>query len=222
MEKDAHRQRVSRQGSSATRPLSRLPNHGFVLGSLIWVFILTSGCPRQEPVKNQGPTRTYPDQEGWNSMVTSTQNGRVEAIVHYGHMARYHDNHLVQFDQGVRVEFFNEKGEPRSVLTAESGELREASNDIFARGNVQVVSDTLILWTEALRYEQANEKIRSDVDVKFVTLNGDTLFGSGFESDARLRNYRIHNLRGMAHRRVDLSLNRFKPVRRDSLVVPQK
>jgi LPS export ABC transporter protein LptC len=115
------------------------------------------------------------------------------------------------------VEFFDEHGQARSVLTADRGELREASNDISASGRVMVVSDTLTLWTEELRYEQKTEKIRSDVEVQFVTLTGDTLFGSGFESDSRLRNYHIRNLHGLAHRRVDLSLDRYrKPAPTDS------
>ncbi|NLP10976.1 LPS export ABC transporter periplasmic protein LptC [bacterium] len=180
--------------------------------------LMSNSCRRQEPVKAEPqPARKYPDQEGWNSKVTSTINGRIEAIVHYGHMARFNESRLALFDEGVRVEFFDEHGLPRSVLTAERGELREASNDISAFGGVKVVSDTLTLWTEELHYEQRTEKIRSDVEVKFVTLSGDTLFGNGFESDARLRHYHIRNLHGLAHRRVDLSLDRFrKPASPDS------
>jgi len=187
------------------------------------LFLLMSiSCRRQEPVKAAQQPVKYPDQEGWNSKVTSTNNGRVEAIVHYGHMARFNESRLVLFDEGVRVEFFDEHGFPRSVLTADRGELREASNDISAFGRVKVVSDTLTLWTEELRYEQKTERIRSDVEVQFVTLNGDTLFGSGFESDSRLRNYHIRNLHGLAHRRVDLSLDRFqKPASADSQRVQQ-
>ena len=182
------------------------------------ILLLSIFCRRQEPVKaEQQPVQKYPDQEGWKSMVTSTINGRVEAIVHYGHMARFNESRLALFDEGVRVEFFDEHGRARSVLTADRGELREASNDISASGRVMVVSDTLTLWTEELRYEQETEKIRSDVEVRFVTLTGDTLFGSGFESDSRLRNYHIRNLHGLAHRRVDLSLDRFqKPASADS------
>jgi LPS export ABC transporter protein LptC len=190
---------------------------------LLASLLLSVYCNRQTPVKDQThPAREIPDQEGWNSIVTSTNKGRVEAVVHYGHMARFNISRLVKFDENVQVDFFDEAGKLRSVLTADTGELREASNDIAARGHVQVVSDTLTLWTEELRYEQATATIRSDVEVKFVTLDGDTLYGKGFESDSRLRNYRISNLSGIAHRRVDLSMEQLvKPVRRDSVQTRQ-
>jgi len=188
---------------------------------LLLVLLSQINCRRQQVSKNPDrPVVKQPDQEGWNSMVTSTNKGRVEAIVHYGHMTRFSDDRLALFDQGVKVEFYNQAGRRQSVLTAEQGELHEATNDILARGRVEVVSDTLTLWTEELRYEQASEKIRSDQKVKFVTLSGDTLFGSGFESDSRLRNYRLVNLSGIAHRRVDLSLERL--ARRDSVKAQQQ
>ncbi len=180
--------------------------------------MLMMHCSRQAPVKDPSrPVGEIPDQEGWSSTVTSTNKGKIEAIVHYGHMARFNQSRLVKFDGNVQVDFFDEAGRLRSVLTADSGELHEASNDIAARGHVKVVSDTLTLWTEELRYEQASARIRSDVDVKFVTLDGDTLYGKGFESDSRLRNYRITHLRGIAHKRIDLAMDKLvKPVRRDS------
>jgi LPS export ABC transporter protein LptC len=186
------------------------------------LFLLSHVSCRRQQASNSldRPVAKQPDQEGWNSMVTSTNKGRVEAIVHYGHMTRFSEDRMAFFDQGVKVEFYNEAGRRQSVLTAQQGELHEANNDILARGRVQVVSDTLTLWTEELRYEQASEKIRSNEKIKFVTLSGDTLFGSGFESDSRLRNYRIVNLAGVAHRRVDLSLERL--ARRDSAKVQQK
>jgi len=42
------------------------------------ILLLSTSCRRQEPLKEeQQEVRKYPDQEGWNSMVTSTMNGRV-------------------------------------------------------------------------------------------------------------------------------------------------
>jgi len=176
------------------------------------------GCEPDAPPRSAARPGARPDHEGWNSTVVSTENGQRQAVVTYGHMARFNQKKLVKFDQGVQVQFFGENGEIRSTLTADTGELLESTNDITAKGHVHVVSDTLTLWTEKLYYVQALEKIRSDTTVRFVTLKGDTLYGTGFESDSRLRNWQITNLHGIAHRSVDLSLDRLpKRPRPDSL-----
>jgi LPS export ABC transporter protein LptC len=179
--------------------------------------LICLACEPKQPARSTRRPVEQPDQEGWNSTVVSTENGRKQAVVHYGHMARFNQKKLVKFDQGVHVRFYDEKGESHSTLTSDTGELQEASNDITARGHVHVVSDTLMLWTEELHYVQALQKIRSDTTVRFVTLQGDTLFGTGFESDSRLRNWQITNLHGIAHRSLDLSLDRLrKPSRKDT------
>lgn len=189
--------------------------HKRLVASLAVLVILA--CEPKQPARSGQRVVEQPDQEGWNSTVVSTESGRKQAVVHYGHMARFNQKKLVKFDQGVQVHFYDENGESHSTLTSDTGELLESSNDITARGHVHVVSDTLMLWTEELHYVQAMQKIHSDTTVRFVTLKGDTLFGTGFESDSRLRNWQITNLHGIAHRSVDLSLERLrKPSLRDS------
>jgi LPS export ABC transporter protein LptC len=184
---------------------------------IILAVVTGLACEQKQPARSVGRAVEQPDQEGWNSTVISTENGRKQAVVSYGHMARFNQKKLAKFDQGVQVRFYDEKGESHSTLTSDTGELLESSNDITARGHVHVVSDTLTLWTEELHYIQALQKIRSDTTVRFVTLKGDTLFGTGFESDSRLRNWQITNLHGIAHRSVDLSLDRLqKQPRSDS------
>lgn len=188
--------------------MNRARAHTVLTAGLILIGGL--GCEPEAPPRSAARPGERPDQEGWNSTVVSTENGQRQAVVKYGHMARFNQKKLVKFDQGVQVQFFGENGEIRSTLTADTGELLESTNDITAKGHVHVVSDTLTLWTEKLYYVQVLEKIRSDTTVRFVTLKGDTLYGTGFESDSRLRNWQITNLHGIAHRSVDLSLDRLQ------------
>ncbi len=170
------------------------------------------GCHEQKPAAPvEEQQADLPDQEGWNSRVHATKKGRPEAIVAYGHMKRFNSRKKVFFDEGVAVDFYDLNGRMRSRLEAESGEMNEATNDIIAHGNVVVVSDTgITVFTESLGYRQATGKIYSDVDVALISDKGDTLYGRGFESDTQMRNWRIKQLSGASHARIDISGERFK------------
>ena len=195
--------------------------------SWIHFFILTvlilSAC-RSEKTAPDSLTEAHkeiPDQEGWNSKVTATKNGRLEAVVQYGHMARYSNQKRAFFDEGVAVDFYDLYGRQRSRVTAERGELFEATNDITAMGNVVVTSDTgVTVLTERLGYRQASAKIYSDVDVTLITVQGDTLYGTGFESDTQMKQWEIKKPRGTAHAGVNLSPEqlRRRPASDDSSV----
>ncbi len=180
----------------------------FFLLLLCVVFAGVMSCHKEKPETDEllGEEKEAPDQEGWNSKVTATRNGRLEAVVEYGHMARYSKQKRVFFDEGVAVDFYDAYGRPRSRVTASTGELYEATNDIIAIGHVVVHSDTgVTVWTERLGYRQASGKIYSEVDVMLVTDKGDTLYGTGFESDTQLRQWEIKRPRGTAHSGLDLS-----------------
>ena len=177
-------------------------------------------CSREQPpgVDNALKTEDLPDQEGWNSVVAATNNGRLKAKVTYGHMLRFSKDKVAKFDQGIKVVFFDETGKKTSTLTAERGILNEKTNDVSAMGNVVVVSDTgVTLHTEELSFDQRKQKIISRVDVMVTTMTGDTLYGIGFESDAQLHHWRIIKPRGTAHRGVDLSLDQLKKSSADTV-----
>ncbi len=176
-------------------------------------------CNREKPawVAEQNQTAEIADQEGWNSTVTATKEGRVEAVVRYGHMMRFSEKKLAKFDQGVTVDFYQTDGKHGSLLTAERGELNENNNDVVAMGNVVVVSDTgVTLHTERLAYSQKVGKIFTEEDVMITTTDGDTLYGTGFESDPNLEHYTIKKVRGKAHAGVDLSTDRWEKRRQAS------
>ncbi|OPZ82744.1 MAG: Lipopolysaccharide-assembly, LptC-related [bacterium ADurb.Bin431] len=183
--------------------------------ALLVALALLAAAPACQKHKPDAPAEEQqeeqPDQEGWNSTVHATKNGRPEAIVTYGHMKRFNNRKKVYFDEGVKVDFYDPEGRMRSRLEAENGEMNEATNDIMARGSVVVVSDTgITVFSESLGYRQATGKIYSDVDVVLISDKGDTLYGRGFESDTRMRNWRIRALSGASHARIDLSGERFK------------
>lgn len=150
----------------------------------------------------------FPDQEGWNSTVTSTQNGVVTAVIEYGHMQRFDKKKIVEFDQNIVVDFFDENGMHTSKMTSEKGRLDEATNNIEAYGNVYVVSDTgITLRTERIWWDNRLEKIVSDEFVTITTADSDTIYGTGFESDQNLENWVITKGRGRLSRGFDLDID---------------
>ena len=186
---------------------------------LIFTIAWQAGCQKGKPtdIAPQGQQDEYPDQEGWNSTIVSTNKGRVDAIIEYGHMSRYSKKQMVHFDESVKVDFYDTEGNHTSKLTALTGVLNEKTNDVEAVGNVVVVSDSgVTLFTECLKWNQETERIVSDVDVMITTDDGDTLHGTGFDSDPDLTDWTIKQPKGTAHRAIDLSTDRWKKSRKDS------
>lgn len=170
-------------------------------------FLLICNCQKKndEPVV-EIEEMEYPDQEGWNSKVISSKNGVVGANIKYGHMLRFKKRKIVEFDGGISVDFYNEKGVHISNLISEKGRLDEATNNIEAFGNVMVVSDTgITLKTERLRWDNSIEKIVSNDFVTIVTADQDTFYGNGFESDQNLENWHITSFSGKTSRGLDLN-----------------
>jgi hypothetical protein len=91
------------------RPLrSALRRLLFVLCSLL--FVLYSGCQStDQPTPAKAPAEG-PDQEGWNSTITVTSNGRVTALVKYHRMEKFSKKRRVFFDDSLAVDFFNPQG----------------------------------------------------------------------------------------------------------------
>jgi LPS export ABC transporter protein LptC len=181
----------------------------------IWVpiLILFLSCRSEKPViiQKDAPAEEIPDQEMWQSTVTSFNKGKKEAVVQYGHMLHYPDRKFYQFDDGVKVDFYDKAGAHASVLNAKLGELDEKTNNVKAMKNVVVVSDSgVTLFTEEIAFNQELNKIISTVNVKLTTTKGDTFYGVGFESDPQLTNYEIKKLSGTMHKGLDLTMEKWK------------
>lgn len=178
--------------------------------AVVAAMLLVACSHRDTPPPVARPAEGRPvEQEGWSSRVVSTKDGRLTAVVAYGHMVKYKNDQLYRFDQGIEVDLYNEQGSHLSHVTADSGVMHEATYDLEAHGNVVVVSDSgLVLRTERLFYTKANDKVYSDAPVMIVRAAGDTLYGKGFESDKNLSNYVFYEPRGVTQRAIDLDFER--------------
>jgi LPS export ABC transporter protein LptC len=168
------------------------------------ICLVTCQKSQESSVAKTGETE-YPDQEGWNSTMTSTKDGVLTAVIRYGHMQRFKNRKVVEFDDGIEIDFYDEKGNHTSKLTSDKGKMNEGTNDIEAIKNVVVVSDSGInLKTEQIWWDNSVEKVVTDKFVMITTNKNDTLYGYGFESDQHLDNWSIRKVSGKAGRALDL------------------
>ena len=143
-----------------------------------------------------------PDQESWGVIIILTDEGTIRAKVRSGHLEKYNEKEFVMLDSSVTVDFFDIKEQHTSVLTSEKAEINQASNDMEAMGNVVAVSDSgITLYSESLIWNSREEKLHTKDNIMITTLETDTLYGVGFESDSDLKNWKILSPSGVTGRK---------------------
>lgn len=173
-----------------------------VLPGFLFLLLLTACEEKIAPsVLSDLRSTALPSQESWNSTITFSDSGIVKAILKAGHLASYESSKMTFLDQGVHVDFFDERGRHSSVLTSESGTVDENTDNLVATGNVVITSDSgVVVRTEKLTWDNNRQLIVSDEFVR-VTTPKETLQGRGFEADQNLRNYKIFRVSGTAEAR---------------------
>ena len=156
--------------------------------ALVIGLVLMAGCERSRRVDPAGSTGEMPDQEVSDFAVTETDEGRVEWKMYALSAAIYNaQNRIVA--QSVRIDFFDEKGERSSTLTAREGEMHQIKRDMIARGGVVLrTTEGTRMSTEELQFLNKQQRIVSDKFVR-VERGGDVLTGFGFESDPNLTHF---------------------------------
>lgn len=176
--------------------------------------LLFNGCSREQGNDQKKPEQivdntVYPDQESWNSTLVTTNLGNVNTEIEFGHMAKFNERDEYNFDQNIKVNFFDKNGKLKSNITADKGVLNETTKYMEASGNVIAHSDSanMTLYTEKLQWEEVQEKIISNEFVT-ITTDMDTLYGIGFESDLDLNNWHIKKPKGRTSRPFDLDFDK--------------
>jgi len=176
----------------------------YILLSTMIVFYFA--CTEFENSEKSNEIQTdYPDQESWEATMFFTKEGRKRAILTAGYIAKYSARRYTLLEENVKVDFFDENGNHKSVMTALEGKVFDDRQDMIATGNVVVVSDNgTTLYSEELHWLNKEEKIVSKVPVK-ITTKSDTLFGDTFKSDPDLINYEITNARGTSDKTIKIN-----------------
>jgi LPS export ABC transporter protein LptC len=171
--------------------------------------VIGAGCGKRQEQKavtgRQTPLREFPDQESWKSDMILSRAGKPQAIVRYGHMVRFESRKTAYFDQGVKVDFFDEQGRHTSRLHSVRGEYNETTEEVKGIDRVVVVSDTgITLRTPFIEWDPRIGKIQSDSAVMVTTQKLDTLYGYGFESTSNLDHWAIKKASGVTNKHVEL------------------
>lgn len=175
-----------------------------ILLLLIIVGLFACSTPNEEPSAPKAENEQLPDQESWQSTIIITKDGRRMAEVWAGYIASYDKKNETVLKDSIHIDFYNQEGNHNSVLTAKNGVVYDQTNNMVARGNVIVVSDSgIVLETEELKWDNQKQKIISEVPVIF-TSKTEKLMGDSFVSDPDLKNYEIKNARGYTQRVIPL------------------
>ena len=160
-------------------------------------FLLVYSCS-EERKSDLSSSKGLPDQESWGVTIIMTHEGLMRAKVSSGHLKKYNEKEYIILDKNVVVDFFDLQENHTSTLFSDKSEINEKSNDMLAIGNVIAKSDSgITLFTETLRWIAEDEKLFTKDSIMITTLDKDTLFGKGFESNADLENWRIVNPSGV-------------------------
>lgn len=152
--------------------------------------LVFAGCGGQRSVGAPANQGELPDQEVSDFVLTETDQGTPVWTLYARGAATYTARNLV-IARSVRVDFFDEKGQRTSELTAQQGEINQRTRDMLARGNVVIqTTEGARMTSEELRFLNKEQKIISpDDQLVRVEHEGDVLTGYGFESDPDLSHF---------------------------------
>lgn len=181
-------------------------NKFLMLFFLMTVFTISFSCSSgREDETAISDSGIYPDQESWQAVMRVTKDGRTTGLINAGHIQKFSAKKITLMKDSLKVDFFDVQGNHTSVLTSQGGKILDDRQDMTAYGNVIVVSDSgLTLFTDTLRWNNKDQKIYSDIPVKFISDEGDTLYGDSFKSDPDLVNYEIENPHGKSSKIISL------------------
>jgi len=90
--------------------------------SICICLLALSGC--EEKIKPSVVTlnqKEIPSQESWNSTVMFSDSAKIKAILWAGHIASYTDQRYTLLGDSIHVDFFDEREQHTSLLTARRG-----------------------------------------------------------------------------------------------------
>ena len=166
------------------------------------VFIIVSAaCSERSDDTQLAKGIDYPDQESWGVTIILTDSSIERARIQSGHLEKYNEEKHIMLDESVKVDFFDKKQVHVAVLNSVKAEVDQNTNNMKAMGDVIAVSDSgITLYTDTLFWNAKKEQMSTVDSVMITTLDKDTLYGVGFESDSDLQNWTILKPSGVTDR----------------------
>ena len=132
---------------------------------------------------------------GMLSYVTDNgvRSGRIEADTAFV----YEETSTALLRQMALV-FYDEYGAERATVSGTDGEWNQTTNRMVARGEVVLLihSDSSRIESAEIYYDQAIDKVWSDLKTVRTMKDGSVFSGTAFESDMMFENLAIRGMRG--------------------------
>ena len=155
-------------------------------------------CSSENNVDNSDVSKEKFENEIWNPFIVLTREEKTIVTAESKKLFKK-TNEMALLVGNVEANFFNEFGDHISVLFSDSAKINENNNNLYANGNVSVISDSgYTLVTNHIVWDNRYKMIIAEDSVMFTTTDGDTLYGVGFESDMDLDHWRISKPFGIA------------------------
>ena len=157
----------------------------------LMIFFLCISCSKVES-NSSDSLDELKENEIWNPIIVLTREGT--KIVRAKSEKLYKNtNEMALLVGNVMVDFYNEEGNHISILYSDSAHIDEQNNNLHASGNVHVISDSgYTLTTSNILWDNRYKMIVAEDSVMFTDVEGDTLYGIGFESDIDLERFKIY------------------------------
>ena len=161
---------------------------------LLFFFILIS-CSESYQVDTHA--EDIHNQLSTNVEITLTEKGNIKALIKSRLLERNNDNLELKLTDNVNVDLYDDNYEHSSLITSNYAFVSETENRIDAFGDVVVAADNgQELWTDSLLWDNKADKISTEAALTFISGNFDTLYGTGFESNIDLTDWKITQPRG--------------------------
>ncbi len=155
-------------------------------------------CSSTPETQNTDTRDGRPDQESWGVIITMTEAGIKRAEVSAGHLQKFDERLYTNLEDDVVVNLYNRDGLHTTTIYSDQAEVDEKTNFMRAIHHVVVLSDSGVnLYTDTLSWDPEEELVYTEDSVMVTTETGDTLYGIGFESDARMEQWTIEQPSGV-------------------------
>tara|TARA_B110001454_G_C12714164_1_gene431950 strand:+ start:625 stop:1137 length:513 start_codon:yes stop_codon:yes gene_type:complete len=167
---------------------------------IFFVLIFLMGCAETGEEVARRNTSMFNENEIENpEIIISRENTRIVKAVSKHLMKNGNEDALLTGN--VKADFYNDLGEHVSILYSDSAKINQRTNNLRATGNVHVESDSgFMLYANSILWDNQYKIIESKDSVMFTTIEGDTMYGVGFESDMDLTKWKIYKPTGVIKR----------------------
>jgi LPS export ABC transporter protein LptC len=149
-----------------------------------------AGCDQTPQVSSVPVAGQLPDTEVSDFVATETDRGAVQWKMYARSAATYRNRNVV-IARDMRIDFFDEKGQRSSTMTAREGEMNDQTHDMTARGDVVIqATEGTRMTTDLLHFLNKQQHVETESFVR-VDRAGDVLTGYGFESDPELKDFQF-------------------------------